>query len=81
MRCTRELTAAGVPVVEVKRPVRPDTRTANRPARRRTDRPLGPGDDRDDHPEGKTGVFEMIRTLRVTPAIAVRARMEAFNKV
>jgi hypothetical protein len=50
---TRELTAAGVPVVEVKRPVRPDTRTA-------ADRldadngSLGPGNNTTVTPKAKT---------------------------
>jgi hypothetical protein len=32
-------------------------------------------------PKAKTGLVEMTRTLRVTPAIAVRARTQAFNRV
>jgi transposase len=32
-------------------------------------------------PKAKTGLVERTRTLRVTPAIAVRARTQAFNRV
>ena len=78
---TRFLTAAGVEVVEVNRP--------NRLARRMD----GKSDRLDSEhiaravlgrtstavPKAKSGVVEVIRTLRVTRASAVKARTQAFN--
>jgi hypothetical protein len=79
LRCVRELAAAGVPVDGVKRPLGPITGTPNRPARRRTHRPLGPGDDGDGHLEGEVWTGRDHRPLRVTPAVAVKARIRAFD--
>lgn len=78
---TRALLKAGVPVLEVNRP--------NRPARHAD----GKSDRLDAEqiarsvlamtatatPKAKTGAVEVIRTLRVTRASAVRARTQAFN--
>lgn len=81
LRCTQELPAAGVPVVEVKVP-------SGRTRGRHTDRLDAEQIARSvlaitatATPKAKTGLVEMIRTLRVTPAIAVRARTQAFNRV
>jgi transposase len=78
---TRALTKAGVRVIEVNRP--------NRPARRMD----GKSDRLDAEqiarsvlgltataiPKAKTGTVEVIRTLRVTRASAVKARTQTFN--
>jgi transposase len=78
---TRALTKAGVRVMEVNRP--------NRPARRMD----GKSDRLDAEqiarsvlgltatatPKAKTGTVEVIRTLRVTRASAVKARTQTFN--
>lgn len=78
---TRALTAAGVDVVEVNRPNRPARHADGKSDRLDAEQIARSvlGRTATATPKAKTGMVEVIRTLRVTRAGAVRARTQAFN--
>lgn len=78
---TRHLTAAGITVVEVNRPNRLARRMDGKSDRLDAEQVARAviGRTSTAIPKAKTGAVEVIRTLRVTRASAVKARTQAFN--
>lgn len=78
---TRSLTKAGVPVVEVNRPNRSARRIEGKSDRLDAEQIARSvlGNTATATPKTKDGVVEVIRTLRVTRASAVKSRTQAFN--
>lgn len=78
---TRSLSKAGVPVVEVNRPNRSARRIDGKSDRLDAEQIARSvlGNTATATPKTKNGVVEVIRTLRVTRASAVKSRTQAFN--